>query len=293
MQKSLLIVALAFMTGWVACKNEEATDERRYDVRGKVVSVDAENGMVTLDHEAIGDFMAAMTMPFPLKDEWAFEYLEPGNRLNAVLVVSGNQYWLENVVISEAPVPLDEDTVPPARLGEAVPNIELVNQDGATIRIADYAGKALIITFIYTRCPLADFCPRMTAQFSALERMLKDEPGLYQGTHLLTISFDPAYDTPEKLRQYALDEAYVTADAFAHWEFATGAPDAIGELARFLDLEYSGEDLNIVHNLRTAVVGPDGTLLELHTGNSWKPDDLLETLQTLILEQSKSSHLED
>jgi len=286
MQKNLFIVALAFITGWVACTNEGPTDERRYDVKGKVVSVDAENGMVTLDHEAIGDFMAAMTMPFPLKDEWAFEYLEPGNRLNAVLVVSGKEYWLENVVISEAPVPLDEDSVPPARLGEAVPNIELVNQDGATIRIADYAGKALLVTFIYTRCPLADFCPRMTAQFTALERMLKEEPALYEKTHLLTISFDPAYDTPEKLRQYALDEAHMTAGAFSHWEFATGTPDAVGELARFLDLEYSGEDENIVHNLRTAVVAPDGTLFELHTGNGWTPDDLLETLQTMTLVES-------
>ena len=286
MKKNLAIIALALITGW-ACASEEPRDERRYDVKGKVVSVDAENGTVTLDHEAIGDFMAAMTMPFPLKDQWAFEYLEPGNRLNAVLVVSSNEYWLEDVVISEAPAPLDEDTVPPARLGEPVPNVELVNQDGAAIRIADYAGKALLITFIYTRCPLADFCPRMTAQFTALERMLKEEPGLYDKTHLLAISFDPAYDTPEKLRQYALDEAHVAADAFSHWEFATGTPDAVGELARFLNLEYSGEDENIVHNLRTAVVAPDGTLFELHTGNSWTPDDLLETLQTMTLIESE------
>jgi protein SCO1/2 len=291
MQRKLLIIALAVIASWTACAKEKAADERRYDVKGKVVSVDAENGTVTLDHDAIGDFMAAMTMPFPLKDKWAFDYLEPGNRLNAVLVVSGNEYWLENVVISEAPVALDEEAVPPARLGEAVPNIELVNQDGAAIRIADYAGKALLITFIYTRCPLADFCPRMTAQFGALERMLKEEPALYENTHLLSISFDPAYDTPEKLRQYALDEAHVSPDALAHWEFATGDPAAIAELARFLDLEYSGEDQNIVHNLRTAVVGPDGTLLELYTGNSWKPDDLLETLQP-TLEQFKSSNLQ-
>ena len=279
MRKRLLIAVLASAAAWTACVNSQPEEERRYDFKGNVVSVDAEHGMVTVDHDAIGDFMGAMTMPFPVKDEWAFKYLEPGNRLTAEFVVRGNEYWLEKLVISEAPAPLDAASVPPARIGEAVPNVELVNQDGKPIHIADYSGKALLITFIYTRCPLADFCPRMTSQFSALERMLKEEPALYDRTHLVSISFDPAYDTPEVLRRYALDEAHVTADAFAHWELATGSPDSIRELADFLDLEYGGEDEMIMHNLRTAVIAPDGTLSELFTGNSWKPDDVLKTLR--------------
>ena len=278
------LVALSILTALYACANAEV-DERRYEVKGQVISIDAENGTVTLDHEDIGDFMAAMTMPFPLKDTWAFEYLEPGNRVNAILVVSGNEHWLEDVVISEAPVPLDADSVPPARIGEAVPDVELVNQDGTNIHISDFRGKALLVTFIYTRCPLAEFCPRMTAQFSALEGLLRDEPDLYEKTHLLTISFDPAYDTPETLRQYALDAAHITPDTFEHWEFATGTPENIQELASFLQLDYSGEDEQIMHNLRTAIVAPDGTLFELHTGNRWESDDLLETLQTMTLNE--------
>jgi protein SCO1/2 len=286
MQKKHLIVALAFIAALAACVSQEPTEERRYDVKGKIVSVDAENEMVTLDHEAIPGFMAAMTMPYQLKDKWAFDYLEPGDRLNAVLVVRGDEYWLENAVISEAPVAVDEDAVPPSRIGEPLPSVELTNQDGQTIRTDHYAGKALLITFIYTRCPLSEFCPRMTAQFGALERMLKNEPSLYEKTHLLTISFDPAHDTPEKLRQYALDEGHITADTFAHWEFATGAPESIHELAEFLDLEYSmteDEDQTMVHNLRTAVVAPDGTLYELHTGNTWQPNELLDALHAMPL----------
>ena len=183
------LVALSILTALYACANAEV-DERRYEVKGQVVSVDADNGMVTLDHEDIGDFMTAMTMPFPLKDTWAFEYLEPGDGVNAILVVRGQEHWLEQIVISEPPAPLDADTVPPPRLGEPVPDIELVNQDGTNIHISDYRGKALLVTFIYTRCPLAEFCPRMTSQFGALEKMLRDEPELYEKTHLLTISFD-------------------------------------------------------------------------------------------------------
>ena len=278
------LVALSILTALYACANAEV-DERRYEVKGQVIGVDAENGTVTLDHEAIGDFMAAMTMPFPLKDTWAFEYLEPGDGVNAILVVRGNEHWLEEVVITEAPTPLDADSVPTPRLGEPVPDVELVNQDGTNIHISDYRGKALLVTFIYTRCPLAEFCPRMTAQFGTLEGLLREEPDLYQNTHLLSISFDPAYDTPETLKAYGLSQAHVAEDAFGHWEFATGTPENIRELASFLQLDYSGEDEQIMHNLRTAIVAPDGTLFELHTGNRWESEDLLATLKTMTLEE--------
>jgi len=283
MQKTPLIATLALVTTLVACAQQPTAEERRYEVKGRVVSVDADAGKVTLDHEDIGDFMPAMTMAFPLKDEWAFDQMEPGDRLNAVLVVRDSDFWLEQVVISQPPELVDADSVPPARLGEPVPNVELVNQDGETIHISDYRDKALFVTFIYTRCPLSDFCPRMTAQFRALEMALKEDAALYDKTHLLTISFDPAHDTPDKLRQYALDEAHITPETFAHWEFATGTPENIGEIADFLNLEYSGEDMSIVHNLRTGIVAPDGTLFELQVGNSWEPDDLLESLHTMTL----------
>ena len=124
--KPYRLIALSILTELSACANAEV-EERRYEITGKVVSVDAENGTVTLDHKAIGDFMAAMTMPFPLKDTWAFEHLKPGDGVNAILVVSGDEHWLEQAVISQPPVPLDADSVPPPRLGEPAPNVAAAN----------------------------------------------------------------------------------------------------------------------------------------------------------------------
>jgi len=278
--KALPLIALATLTVLVGCG---APEEQRYELKGQVVSLDSENGTVTVDHQEIVGFMEAMSMPFPLKDTWAFDQLQPGDGLNAILVVRGQEYWIEQVVISHPPTLQDAESVVPPRLGEPVPDVGLVNQDGTPIRIGDYRGKALLVTFIYTRCPLADFCPRMTQHFGVLEDMLRSEPDLYQKTHLLTISFDPDYDTPEKLKEYAVHQPGTTEETLEHWEFATGSHENIVALASFLQFEYTGADDQIVHNLRTAIVAPDGTLFKVYTGNQWKPEELLEALQSMTL----------
>ena len=280
MHKIPSLIPLAILTVLVGCGTQE---EQRYELKGQVVSLDSENGTVTVDHQEIVGFMGAMTMPFPLKDTWAFDHLQPGDGLNAILVVRGQEYWIEQVVISHPPTLKDAESVVPPRLGEPVPDVELVNQDGTPIRLGDYRGKVLLVTFIYTRCPLADFCPRMTRHFGVLEDMLRSEPDLYQKTHLLTISFDPDYDTPEKLKEYAVHQPGTTEETLEHWEFATGSHENIVELASFLQFEYAGADDQITHNLRTAIVAPDGTLFKVYTGNQWKPEELLEALQSMTL----------
>ena len=277
---ALPLIAPAILTALVACGTPE---EQRYELKGQVVSMDSENGTVTVDHQEIVGFMGAMSMPFPLKDTWAFDQLQPGDGLNAILVVRGQEYWLEQVVISHPPALQDAESVVPPRLGEPVPDVELVNQDGTPTRIGDYRGKALLVTFIYTRCPLADFCPRMTQHFGVLEDMLRSEPDLYQKTHLLTISFDPDYDTPEKLKEYAVHQPGTTEETLEHWEFATGSHENIVELASFLQFDYAGADDQIMHNLRTAIVAPDGTLFKVYMGNQWKPEELLEILRSMTL----------
>lgn len=276
------IGAISILALFFACRGGVDDDSRQFPLRGTVVSVDRDAGTVTVDHEDIEDFMPGMTMPFPLKDAWAFDALSPGDRLDAILVVNDDGFWLEQLVISTPPSPdTGVDTTPMPGPGDPVPDVELLNQDGQTIRLSDYREKALLVTFIYTRCPLPDFCPKMTDHFLELEGKLREDPDLYRKTHLLTISFDPAVDTPEKLKSYAL--ARISEEALKHWEFATGDHENIRGLASFLQLNYTEADGEIVHNLRTAAIAPDGTLFELYTGNSWSPDDVLDAVGSMKL----------
>ncbi len=267
-----------------ACQDVE---ERRFELRGKVVGVDVEGRTVTVDHEEVEGFMPGMTMPFPVKDDKMFGSLTNGDGLNAILVVrdrgTEREYWLQDLVVSRSlPSAEGPSSAEATRIGELAPDAEFVNQDGKRFRLSDHRGKAVLVTFIYTRCPLVDFCPRMTRHFEALEEMLRADSELYRRTHLLTLSFDPEFDTPETLRAYAVQMVQATDETFAHWEFATGNPESVRELASFLQLEYRTENDEIVHNLRTALLAPDGTLKEIYRGNEWSPEDALADLKALL-----------
>ena len=141
----------------------------------------------------------------------------------------------------------------------------------------------LLLTFVYTRCPLPDYCPLMSNNFAAIEKELKKNQHLYERTHLLTVSFDPEYDTPKVMRSYggAYTENY-TSENFAHWEFATGTPEEVRSIAQFFGLRYYKEADQIVHGLRTAVVGADGKIVKVYRGNEWKPEEIMRDVQALL-----------
>jgi protein SCO1 len=256
---------------------------KRYPVKGKVTEVDAGQKLLTLDHQDIPGYMPAMIMPFPVKDDRLLKAAAPGDEVTASLVVTRNDYWLEDVVVTRR---TPEGARPAARPqprepepGEALPDVALVNQDGRKIRLADYRGRALALTFIYTRCPLPDFCPLMSRNFEAASKALAAEPALQARTHLLSISFDTGHDTPPVLRAYGRNFAGDGPRAFAHWEFASGGDAEIRKLGSSLGLDYDPDQGMWVHNLRTAVVGPDGTLVRSFRGSDWKPEDLVADLR--------------
>jgi len=260
-----------------------------YEIEGKVVSVDTDSGKVTLAHEAIPGFMDPMTMPFTVLDRQLLPSMQNGDRLVATLVVRGPSHWLEDVVVSRSTASgslVDPDAPTGPEIGSSVPNVWFTNQDGARVEIGDYEGKALLVTFVYTRCPLLEFCPRMNGHFGALEEALAAEPSLYAKTHLLTVSFDPEFDTPELLRAFALQQPAVSDDTFSHWEFVTGTHEQVREIGYYLGLTYRNDDAleQIVHNLRTALVGPDGTLSKLYRGNEWTPEEALADISVLVSE---------
>jgi protein SCO1/2 len=283
-----LAATLVFCIAMSACQPEMQAPAQRYSLKGKVVAVDATQMKLTVDGEAIPGFMGAMTMPYAVKDAKLLDGLSPGDEITARVVVSGQSAWLEEIVVTKKAANTetkpDPDTAGQFReptIGEEVPNFELVNQDGKRIHLGQYRGKTLLVTFIYTRCPLPDFCPLMSRNFATLEQDFAKNPETYAKTHLLSISFDAKHDTPAVLRTYAAQNVPGGKPAFTHWEFAVTPSAKAKEITTFFGLFYEEQEGQIVHSLSTAVIAPNGKLLRWYHGNSWTPEQILQDLKTV------------
>lgn len=285
--QSLLVwlVGLSLVLAVTACRKEKPVPQQRYEVRGKVVAVDKRGGTVTLAHEAIQGYMGAMTMGFVLRDQWAFDVLKAGQSVRAMLVVQGENAWLEGLVVTEearpeSPSPVPPEALRPPPLGAEVPDFQLINQDGKRIHLHQYRGKALLLTFIYTRCPLPDYCPLLSRNFAKIVDQLRSDSPLAASTHLLSISIDPEHDTSAVLRSYGLERVgKFPGDPFERWEFASGNPDQVREVTRFFGVNYWDDRGQIVHALMTALIGPDGKVRKLYRGNQWQPAEVLIDLR--------------
>jgi protein SCO1/2 len=260
-----------------------------YKLRGKVVSTHADKGEVTLNHEAIPGFMEAMTMPYKLKDATILGELHPGDVITADVLVSQDpdaDFLLDHIVIVAQARPDYRPAVSyhvPAP-GDAVPDFKMRNQDGRPIHLGQFHGKALLVTFIYTRCPLPDFCPRVTRNFAEMNKELAANPALFARTHLMCVSFDPEHDTPERLRAYGV--TYIGSDArnaFAHWDFAVPDKPVLKEMAKFFDVGITtGPDETITHTLSTTLIGPDGKVVRFYPGNEWTVDQVTADVKRLV-----------
>ncbi|MGH9562372.1 MAG: SCO family protein [Terracidiphilus sp.] len=253
-----------------------------YKLRGKVVSTNSATGEVTVNHEAIPGFMDAMTMPYKLKDPSILSELHPGDTITADVLVSENpdaDILLDHIVIIAQGKPDYKPAIfyhVPAP-GDAVPDFKLRNQDGRAIDLNQFHGKTLLVTFIYTRCPLPNFCPLVTHNFAAINKQLAANPALYAKTHLLCVSFDPEHDTPERLRAYGVE--YIGSDAknaFAHWDFAVPSQAELLEMAKFFDVGIThGENDTITHTLSTTLIDAHGKVAQFYPGNEWTPEQVL------------------
>lgn len=277
---SIVILALCSAFAFSSCQREP---ERRFDLTGKVVSVDRSQHQVTLAHEEIKGFMDAMTMPFNVKDDRALAVLAPGQTVRATLVVRKDSSWIEALTISKTE-PAENSKVenstaenPTAKSGDEVPDFSLVNQDNKPIHLSQYRGENLLLTFIYTRCPIPDYCPRTSGNFAAIHNSIVSSPSSGLKTHLLTISFDTENDTPQVLREYGA--RYMHPPVFGEWEFATGSPDEIRNITFYFGLAFRRESGQIVHSLVTALIGPDGRLVHIYAGNQWTPAQILAELK--------------
>jgi protein SCO1/2 len=259
-----------------ACKPQT----REFKLHGQVVQSDAEKNTVVVKHNDIPGFMPGMTMPYKVKDRSGLLALAPGDVLDARVVVlkDGSDFWLDNIRIADSSA--RKGTKPPHMLkaGEKVPDLELINQDGKKFHLSDLKGKSVLVTFIYTRCPLPTFCPRLSTAFSKIHEDLAKDPNDYAKTHLLTISFDPDYDTPAVLRKYGM--AYLKDDAsgFDHWDFATTSPDDLHLLSEAFGLIYIEEDNQISHSMNIVLIDPNGTVVKSWPFE-WTPLELEDAIK--------------
>ena len=284
------------MLTFSACKpavssNQASPNAKRFPFKGKVVSVDKTAKKAKIDHEAIPGYMEAMTMEFPVHADMVWNELVPGAEITAELVVDSSSkdgYWLENLVIS-APAKAGQADVPVndhfAQVGQEVPDFSLTDQDGKKISMKDFRGRAFAITFIYAKCPLPDYCIRMSTNFSDLARQVNADAALKDKIRLLSISFDPANDTPEKLRSYGLGYMGKGTTDLGAWQLAVGTDAEVRKIADFFGLRYEvdqNDKTKINHSLITAVIGPDGKVTKIFAGNEWTPAQLLKELEASL-----------
>jgi len=168
---------------------------------------------------------------------------------------------------------------PEPRVGDLLPDVALVDQSGRALRLGEYRGRALAISFVFTRCPMPDFCPFLMSGFAKAHAALVADAELAKRTALLTVSFDVAHDTPAVLLAYGRP-FQKTEPPFTHWRLATGSLDAIRTLGRAVGLDFSEEQGSFTHNLRSVVLGPDRRLRQLLRGNDWRPEQLVAELRT-------------
>jgi protein SCO1/2 len=270
---------------------QAAAAAHAYHVRGQIVLVDQAAGRVTLRHEAIPGFMEAMTMPYKLEDPSVMSELHKGDRITATLLADDGPAGATNLRLSEIVViaqarpdykPAVQYHVP--SVGETVPDFKLLNQSGKSIGLRSFGGKVTVMTFIYTRCPVADFCPRMSRNFSELDKALAGDPAMYVKTHLLSVSFDPKNDTPAVLRSYggAYTGRYVN-ETFGHWDFAAPREADLAAMEKFFAVGVTPGDgpSTLQHSLSTLVLDKQGRIAAFYSGNEWTVDEVLAKVRAV------------
>ena len=264
----------------LAACSRTAPPSRQFELTGQILEIKPERQEVLLKHDDIKGFMPAMTMPYKVQDSSLLAGKQPGDLVRATLVVGEAEAHLSSMTrtghaaIETPPPAIDHAEILEA--GQEVPDIILVDQDGTPTLFSSFRGHRVALTFMYTRCPLPDFCPLIDRNFAAVQTALAKTPKL-SDVRLVTLTLDPAFDTPAVLKPHA--EA-LNADTRV-WSFLTGDPAEVKDFSAAFGIYVEGDQQHpeqITHNLRTAVIDPDGRLVKVQSGNSWTPAQLVADL---------------
>jgi protein SCO1/2 len=287
-------IALPLLLLATACGQAGSPAQKTYPLRGQVLAVRTDVREVRISHEEIPGYMAAMTMSFGVRDAAELAGLGRGDLVAATLVVTDTDAWLiglqkvGHAEVEDSEADASGSASAPARPapellepGQAVPDEAFVDQNGQPFSLAAARGKAVALTFIYTRCPLPNFCPRMDRHFLAAQRLVATRPSLKDRVQFVSVSFDPAFDTPPVMKQHM---ASLGADA-SSWRFVTADQNTIERFATRFGVSIVRENadrLEIVHNLRTAILAPDGRLVTILNGGDWTPEQLVSELAATL-----------
>lgn len=286
--KPTVIISIALVAALaIGCSAPPPPEKiRQFPLTGEVLAVKPDRTEIQVKHDEVKGFMDAMTMWFNIRDPKLVEGLAPGDLISATLVLTAEDSYLTAVRKTgsrppgQASAPHQEPGAVLA-IGGTVPDITFTDEAGKPRPLSSYRGTYTLLTFIYLRCPLPDYCPRMNAHFAAIQRGLTSTPGLAASVRLLSVSFDPDFDTPARLAAKARE---VGADP-ALWHFVTAPRARIDEFGAALGLSVVREGANganITHNLRTALLDRDGKLARTYNGNEWAPDEIIRDLQALV-----------
>lgn len=250
-------------------------------LKGKVVSVDIPRQNVTLSHGDITGYMPAMTMAFSVENPSELSAVQPGDQVDADLEVVNNVAYLHSIDVTQS-----ANGMPAARpgaehypqVGEQAHDFHLTTQDGRPVTLATYKGKPLLVDFIYTRCPLPQFCPLLNVKFAEVAHALQDHPSDYSPAQLLTVSIDPEHDTVSVLKEFA---AHFNAMQGGNWNFATGTPQQVHDFASNMGLDYWPDSGQVVHSVVVYLIGRDGKIARIWYGNDWKTQDALDAIKAL------------
>lgn len=246
-----------------------ASCAKRYRVTGLVLGVDRAKQTFVVSHNDIHGYMPAMVMPFHAERAAELEPLKPGSRVTFQLVVGQGKTQARNiraqggaagVLIDQGDKIRLQTPIGKVAIGAPVPDFTLTDQATKPVRLSDFRGKVVAIDFIYTRCPLPDVCPRLSANFARLQRRFTG-----QDLVLLSVTIDPLYDTPEVLSRYA---KIWKADP-AMWHFLTGGVGDVEAVARRLGMIYWPEEGLMTHTSQTGVIGRNGKLAAIVEGSSY------------------------
>ncbi len=274
-----ILTVVALVTG-TACS--QAPPAKRYPIKGQVLAVLPDKQSIVVHHGDIPGFMPAMTMTYPVASVDDLNARKPGELITATLEVSNTEGRLLDIVhTGSAPLPKGANQAALAMdmlsEGDAVPDAAFVDQQNRRRAFAEWHDTLTVVTFMYTSCPLPNFCPLMDQNFATLQKRVGQDPTLAGKVQLVSITIDPAHDTPAVLAKHAREH---DADP-AVWTYLTGDEATIDRFAgRFGVGVMRADDGSITHNLRTAVIGQDGRIRKFYSGNDWTPGQVLTELRT-------------
>jgi protein SCO1 len=269
-----------------ACYADDASlGLKKYSAHGVVEHISPDFRTVTIHHQAIPNYMMEMTMDFNVKNTNELSGISPKDEVTFTLVVGENDEWVENIRRVGHSIETNGMSMPmkmsgsmqmyELKPGDQLPDYELTSEDGTQVHISDFRGKAVAFTFFFTRCPLPDYCPRMNNNFKEARNILLTDAHASTNWQFLSISFDPGFDTPEVLSEYA---RYYRGDDPDRWLFTSAPTNVLAEAGSELDLMIMRAGSNISHNLRTVVLDTQGKIFCQFDNNQWTPSQLGEAM---------------